>query len=524
MRFLSVNLDSFLIELNSLEETLALYRQLQQLGHPDIREMIPAAQTILVYFDRWKIQAKVLMDWIAQQPVHDQTLDVGRERVVDVCYDGEDLAPLADQLGWSVTELIQRHTQSHWQVAFIGFAPGFAYLVSPEQQFQNIPRLSSPRKKVPVGSVALANDYTGIYPKDSPGGWQLIGRTTSRMWDELRDPPALLLPSDRVVFRDVTRQPTQVFLNESIAPKTVQTHQVSAENAVLKVLKVGLQTLIQDQGRDQVAKLGVGQAGAMDQTALASANALVGNTKTAAALEILNGGFSAEVLQPTVIAVTGGVGSLWVTYPDQSRVDVGCYRAIALDAGDRIEIAAPETGLRQYLALRGGIAAPLILGSRSYDSLAALGSPPVQVGELLAQADGENTAVQVEPLSIPTLPRVGDTVQLDIVLGPRTDWFSSESVDLLLKQTWQVSADSNRVGLRLQGQQALQRSQMQELPSEGTCTGALQVPPNGQPVLFMNDHPLTGGYPVIAAVAPHHLSLVAQIPAGCQIQFRQISE
>jgi len=83
-----------------------------------------------------------------------------------------------------------------------------------------------------------------------------------------------------------------------------------------------LQTLIQDQGRDQVAKLGVGQAGAMDQTALASANALVGNTKTAAALEILNGGFSAEVLQPTVIAVTGGVGSLWVTYPDQSRVDV----------------------------------------------------------------------------------------------------------------------------------------------------------------------------------------------------------
>lgn len=238
-------------------------------------------------------------------------------------------------------------------MAFIGFAPGFAYLVSPEQQFQNIPRLSSPRKKVPVGSVALANDYTGIYPKDSPGGWQLIGRTTSRMWDELRDPPALLLPSDRVVFRDVTRQPTQVFLNESIAPKTVQTHQVSAENAVLKVLKVGLQTLIQDQGRDQVAKLGVGQAGAMDQTALASANALVGNTKTAAALEILNGGFSAEVLQPTVIAVTGGVGSLWVTYPDQSRVDVGCYRAIALDAGDRIEIAAPETGLRQYLALRG---------------------------------------------------------------------------------------------------------------------------------------------------------------------------
>lgn len=299
MRFLSVNLDSFLIELNSLEETLALYRQLQQLGHPDIREMIPAAQTILVYFDRWKIQAKFLMDWIAQQPVHDQTLDVGRERVVDVCYDGEDLAPLADQLGWSVTELIQRHTQSHWQVAFIGFAPGFAYLVSPEQQFQNIPRLSSPRKKVPVGSVALANDYTGIYPKDSPGGWQLIGRTTSRMWDELRDPPALLLPSDRVVFRDVTRQPTQVFLNESIAPKTVQTHQVCAENAVLKVLKVGLQTLIQDQGRDQVAKLGVGQAGAMDQTALTSANALVGNTKTAAALEILNGGFSAEVLQPT---------------------------------------------------------------------------------------------------------------------------------------------------------------------------------------------------------------------------------
>jgi allophanate hydrolase subunit 2 len=122
------------------------------------------------------------------------------------------------------------------------------------------------------------------------------------------------------------------------------------------------------------------------------------------------------------------------------------------------------------------------------------------------------------------LPQLGDTVELDIVMGHRTDWFDQDSIEKLCNQSWLVTNESNRVGLRLLGKQPLNRKVTHELESEGTCIGALQIPPNGQPVLFMNDHPLTGGYPVIASVAKHHWNLVAQIPADCHVKFRKIAE
>ncbi|MFM7811199.1 MAG: allophanate hydrolase, partial [Acinetobacter junii] len=125
---------------------------------------------------------------------------------------------------------------------------------------------------------------------------------------------------------------------------------------------------------------------------------------------------------------------------------------------------------------------------------------------------------------VQTKPKVGDEIIIDVYLGPRTDWFSTDSLELFFNQRWQVSAESNRIGLRLSGEKPLVREIDKELPSEGCCTGAIQVPPNGQPVLFMNDHPITGGYPVIASVAAYHLDLIAQIPTGCFIQFRQISD
>ena len=112
---------------------------------------------------------------------------------------------------------------------------------------------------------------------------------------------------------------------------------------------------------------------------------------------------------------------------------------------------------------------------------------------------------------------------LDVVLGPRTDWFAPEALALLTQQPWRVTPQSNRVGMRLEGAQPLPRSVARELPSEGTVTGAIQVPINGQPVLFLADHPLTGGYPVIGAVASHHLGLAAQIPVGCSVRFQVIA-
>jgi KipI family sensor histidine kinase inhibitor len=520
MRFFSVNTDHFLIELEGLPETLALYAQLQQLSVTGIRELIPAAKTILVRFNELETSFKLLVTAISALKPDALMPSVGAEVIIPMVYDGEDLPHVAEQQGLSIPEVIAKHQRSLWQVAFIGFAPGFAYLRSPDQPFGDIPRLTVPRKKIKAGALGLAGQFSGIYPKDSPGGWQLIGHSLEKMWDLERNPPALLMPGMQVHFEDVTHRPTRI----SLPPSRVHRPTALAGQAALSITCASLQMLMQDEGRFDQSQMGVGVAGAMDLAAMHSANRLVGNPRGTAVLEILNGGFKAKVHCATVLAVTGANSPLKVKYADGHIADWKVYQSIALDAGDELQIATPNSGLRNYLALRGGLKVNTVLNSASYDSLAQLGPAPLKQGDILYQDTIKTTTIAVDEAPAWTLPKVGELVELDIVMGPRCDWFSSESLALLCQQHWLVSNDSNRVGLRLLGEQPLTRAIHTELESEGTCIGALQIPPSGQPVLFMHDHPLTGGYPVIAAVAKHHWDLVAQIPAGCQIKFNKIAE
>lgn len=524
MRFLSVSLDSFLIEFHDLTETTHFFRHLQRVDHPAIVDMIPAQKTILVQFSVFETTQQQLVSWLSQQHIESEQTVQGNEVVIAVSYDGEDISQVAEILGITTQEVVQRHTQNDWKVAFIGFAPGFGYLNSDQQPFGSIPRLSTPRKRIPSGAVALAGEYTGVYPKDSPGGWQLIGHTTATMWDIYRNPPALLLPGNSVVFKDA-KQGAQVSVPKHIiACNHELPEQSSLPNHVLKILSTGMQTLVQDCGRCGQFAMGVGVGGALDVGAMQMANQCVGNALDDAVLEILNGGFKAQVLAPTVIAITGAISEIEVEYADTTVATLICGQAIALDSGDAIVIKRPQAGLRNYLAIRGGVWVDKILDSCSFDTLAELGPPPLRIGDNVATGAIPKQAVLAMPLPPKSLPQPNETVVLDIVLGPRADWFDGESVNTLLHQLWQVSNDINRVGLRLHGEVALKRIQHQELPSEGTVTGALQIPPSGQPVLFMNDHPLTGGYPVIATVADYHLDVVAQIPAGCWIKFNKVSE
>lgn len=175
------------------------------------------------------------------------------------------------------------------------------------------------------------------------------------------------------------------------------------------------------------------------------------------------------------------------------------------------------------MAIRGGIDVAPILGSRSFDTLAQVGPSPLVNGQTLAVKSVQlQTALALNETPSLAYPTADDVVTLDIILGPRTDWFTSQAIQVLTSQLWQVTADSNRIGLRLLGDTAIEREKHQELPSEGTCIGAIQIPANGQPVLFLNDHPLTGGYPVIGAVCEYHLDLAGQIPVNAKIQFNPI--
>lgn len=525
MRFLPVNHHALLVELPDLACTLDLLAALQDEPPAGVNDLVPAAHTILVCFDPRQTHASALRRAIEGLPLQARQRG-GDERVeIPVRYDGEDLAEVAALLGIDVAELIRRHTGQDYTVAFTGFAPGFAYLSGGHDSL-NVPRRNSPRIRVPAGAVALAGGFSAVYPAASPGGWQLIGTTDVRMWDLQRDSPALLRPGMRVRFVDVAsrKSPAGTLPRPVLHKRPVEIAVAKASDApMLRVHATGLQTLFQDSGRFGQAGQGVSAAGAMDQGAMRRANRLVGNTPGRPVLEALAGGLQLISHGDTVVAVTGADGPLTLTTAHGQRWPVPRNQPFALADGDGLMLGEPTAGLRSYLAVRGGFLVDPVLGSVSTDTLAKVGPAALAVGQPLLIGAAPRAAVAEADMALPPLPRAGDTVTLDVLLGPRTDWFTPEAVALLGTQCWQVTSQSNRVGLRLAGASALARSVCQELPSEGTALGAIQVPPSGQPVLFLADHPLTGGYPVIGCVAPHHLDLAGQIPPGAWIRFHPLA-
>lgn len=275
---------------------------------------------------------------------------------------------------------------------------------------------------------------------------------------------------------------------------------------VLEVLTPGPLACVQDLGRPGLAHLGVSPSGAADRRAQRLANRLVANPVGAAAVEITLGGFTARVL--------GGAVDLAVTGADSgARVDgipFGANSIQRIRDGQVVSLGTPTAGLRSYLAVRGGIAVAPVLGSRSLDTLSGLGPAALRAGDVLPVGvpGADAPAVQQAPVA----PIPGGTVTLRVVDGPRRDWFADP--DALLRGTWVVSERSDRVGVRLAGAPLAPRWPERQLPSEGALRGAIQVPPVGQPVILGADHPVTGGYPVIAVVVDTDTDALAQLRPG----------
>jgi len=514
-----------LAELDSMEDVLALQSLLFASPLPGQLDVLAAAETVMVVAESAAatraIGARLLELELGGPVANDSALVV-----IDTVYDGDDLAEVAGLTGLGVDGVIAAHTGQLWTVAFAGFAPGFAYMVG-ENQLLEVPRRSSPRTAVPAGSVALAGNYSAVYPRRSPGGWQLIGRTGARMWDLDRAQPALARPGDRVRYRAVREVITAAPASAQVAAPA----SAVAEPATgIRILNPGALSLIQDLGRRGHGGLGVSAAGALDRASIRRANRLVGNQSTAAAVETVNGGLTIQAVGDQVIAVAGAPSSLTITPPSDAFSDddggpapqprtVPMAAPFALLDGETLTVGAPEAGFRSYVAVRGGADLPAVLGSRSTDTLSGLGPAPLAAGQLLAVGqDTASTAVGSPELQ-PDFPAPGSVTVLDIVPGPREDWFDPAELESLCRQEWQVTPQSNRVGMRLAGE-PLKRSRDGELPSEGTMAGAIQIPPAGLPVLFLADHPITGGYPVIGVVTDEQLDRAAQVPIGGSIRFR----
>ncbi|NEM04604.1 5-oxoprolinase subunit B family protein [Geodermatophilus normandii] len=199
MRVLPSGSTAMLVELADLDEVLALYAALEEDRPAGVVDLVPAARTVLVVTDPAVTTLDAVEAAVRRTTPRPGRRDTAEQVEVPVVYDGEDLDDVAAHLGVDPGEVVRRHTGAEWTVAFSGFAPGFGYL-TPADGAWDLPRRPSPRTRVPAGSVALAGGFTGVYPRESPGGWQLVGRTDVAVFDLSRDPAALLRPGVRVRF------------------------------------------------------------------------------------------------------------------------------------------------------------------------------------------------------------------------------------------------------------------------------------------------------------------------------------
>ncbi|WP_169745230.1 biotin-dependent carboxyltransferase family protein [Streptomyces megasporus] len=280
---------------------------------------------------------------------------------------------------------------------------------------------------------------------------------------------------------------------------------------VLEVVRAGALTTVQDLGRVGHAHLGVPRSGALDAPAHRLANRLVGNPEDAATLETTLTGCAVRAERPVVVAVTGA--------PCAVRIDgrpAPWGAAVRVPAGAVLDVGAARPGVRGYLAVAGGIAVEPVLGSRSTDLLSGLGPAPLAEGTRLPVGEPAGPVPRTDAAPAPG-PPVGELV-LPLVLGPRDDWFTPAALRTLARATYRVSSASNRIGLRTEGP-ALERAGAGELPSEGMVSGAVQVPPDGRPVVFLADHPTTGGYPVVGVVPEEALAAAAQAVPGLPVRF-----
>lgn len=506
------------------DRALALADHLRQLDIAGVLDIVATYANLLVTFDDTitdedTVTERVRLGIEAAPP---QLRPATKRHVIPVSYGGEsgpDLESLAHFLGLTTAEVMRRHAAPIYRVHFLGFMPGFAYLGGLDPSLA-APRLASPRVRVPAGAVGIAGSQTGIYPLASPGGWRLIGRSATTLWDVARDPPALLAPRDEVQFVPSGQQTFG-----PPAGATLPTHE-SESSPVFAVQEPGALSMVEDLGRPGCAHFGVSAGGAMDVDALRLANSLVGNVPSAACLEITWSGPTLTALMTTVIAVVGadlGCRVDGVRVPNQV--------SWLVRAGSKVRFLLPANktaGARCYLAVAGGISVPAVLGSRSTylpGGFGGFGGRQLQPGDtLFARRNLASPAELAGRVADVTNSAPGGTATLRYVAYSGPESVSDElrrRVDSLL---FEVSPASDRMGVRLlpEKDDAL-AWRGGELASFGVVRGAIQLPPGGTPVVLGADHQTTGGYPLIGVLARADWPLAAQLRPGQEVRLQRVT-
>jgi KipI family sensor histidine kinase inhibitor len=490
-----------------------------------VAEVVGGLATVMVAFDPvvGDVGARRpglahLMEETFAQPDDDQD---GGAALLEIpsSFDGPDLVEVARLAKSTPEELVAMVTAGPLTVEVVGFSPGFAYLGGLPAALRHVPRRPRPRPSVPAGSVALANGHAAVYPSASPGGWQLIGHTDEPLFTPWAPPYARLAPGDRVRFVRTTAAsgPGTGRPTSGAAPVPGADAPPSGARPVFEVEEPGLRSVLQDGGRKGLAALGVPAASPADPDSFRLANQLVGNPAGACALETTARGPTLRCLSPTYVAIVGGTPDLRL---DGQPVAAG--RVVPVTAGQRLLVGPVREGFRCYVAMAGGFVGPALLGSYSTDQLAGLGPGPIVPGAQLWGAPMEPPLGDHLRVGNPGGVVQGEPVALRVVPGPHSERFAPGTFATLATRRFTVEGASNRVGVRLHRDPrtpALSAAPgaLGELDSQGMVTGAVQVPPDGEPVILLTDHATLGGYPVVAVVAAVDHGVLGQCAPGTTV-------
>lgn len=510
MRILPVGDRGVLLEVDTMGAVHRLLTALRAHSPEGVDDVVAGARTVLLALAEGSGGPAAVA---ASLPDPERTPAIAAARTVSipVVYDGPDIDTVAELTGMSPAEVARRHSEATYTVGFLGFSPGFGYLFGGDPRLR-VARLGAPRTSVPAGSVAVGADMTAVYPQATPGGWRLIGRTDAVMFDPMRAEPALLSPGDRVRF-----EPSSSVGLPPPVPLSVPPRQVARGEPAVEVLEPGPLLTIQDRGRRAWGHLGVPAGGAADRRSAAGANHMAGNPADRAVLEATLGGCRLRLWADRKVAVTGAVADVTVDGLP-ARQHAGLY----LRAGSELAVGGCRRGVRVYIAIAGGVDAVQVLGSRSTDTLSWLGPAPLRSGDVIPLGEPQTAAARdLAPVGT-ELPLADTVMVVRARRGPRHDWLSPEGLRALATAEFVVAGSSDRTGVRLEGP-PLARSREGDIPSEGMVPGAVQLPPDGRPIILLRNHPTTGGYPVVAVVDDEGVDSLSQAAPGQRLRLRLLS-
>jgi antagonist of KipI len=481
-----------------------------------VRDVVSTYRSVAVYFDPLIADVRDVMASLERAAAAPPSDAEGHTVEIPVEYGGQggpDLADVAAFAQKSAAGVIALHAGRDYRVFMLGFLPGFAYLGSVDSSIA-APRRPSPRPRVAAGSVGIAGAQTAVYPSASPGGWQIVGRTFTRMFDAGRRPAALLSAGDIVRFLPMSEE--RIVETALVKPPP---HSTTAARSI-SVIDPGLFTTVQDLGRWGHQASGVPVSGAMDWIAHRTANALVGNDAAAATLEATLGGPKLRVEQRTTLAIAGA--DLGATL-DGARVP-HCA-SLSCPAGSVLRFTTRASGARAYIAFDGGVDVPRVLGSRSTHTLSRMGGSSGRTllpGDRLGLGSANQPVGRRRPIPDAASYLRPAGALLRVIPGPQDEYFPPQALELLERTRFIVTPQSNRMGYRLQGE-PIPRLPDREMISDAAFTGAIQVPASGDPILLMADRQTAGGYPQLAVVITADLPLAAQLGPGDWIEFRVCS-